>query len=167
MKRIATVLSLVGALGVGIAGGVYLGSLGLGTVVPAAAQGASATTDTSPSSVEPPTLTTPAEGTAETFATPEVNSSGQTFGVVSPDGLEAFLADGEGLPDLILVVGDAGKEGYVERAVLVPDQETLPDSPKDAVAYTLEQQRTISTFPVYASDGVTQVDTFTLTPTKS
>lgn len=112
------------------------------------------------------TAVTP-DGTSEDALIPTaVNASGMTYGVLRPEVAVASIngqaVSREELPDLILVVGDAGHEGYVYRSVLVPDPKSLPKSPSEAVAFTQAQARAAKTFPVYESDGLTQIDTFTL-----
>lgn len=150
VKRTLTTLSLVVALGIGVGIGVYVGTRGFGTSAPAAAESAP-TPDGSSEDALPETRT---------------NADGLTYGVLRPEPTEAYL-NGEAVsdldvPDLILVVGDKGREGYVYRSAILPDPESLPTSPEEAVAYTQAQARAAKTFPVYTSDGVTQIDTYTV-----
>jgi hypothetical protein len=79
-----------------------------------------------------------------------VNGSGQTFGSL----LHASSA--ADTPDLVLVVGDRGVEGYVYGAEL---NDPPPGSPEEALR---DNGATSVVLTVYLSDGVTPVDTFTV-----
>lgn len=83
----------------------------------------------------------------------EVNDAGQTFGSL-------YMRDAYGAeaPDLILVEGEAGKEGYVYASDF--DGEELPADPEKAAAITGKDPEFI---PVYLADGVTQIDVFKIT----
>ena len=88
----------------------------------------------------------------------EINENGQTYGT-TPDSV--YLED---YPDLISVIGDNGKQGYIYKEDYIGD---LPDSPEDAEKIAEAQHngtyepRTVN---VYASDGKTVIDTFTEKP---
>lgn len=152
LKRAVVVLSLGLSLGAGAAVGVYLGSHGIGTSAPAAAaDGAQEAAGGSVRDDLPPTRT---------------NEFGKTYGALNLETVAAYYNGADpstlDLPDLILVVGDGGREGYVDRAVLVPDRESLPGSPNEAVEWSQARARaTPQTFPVYEPDGVTEIDTLT------
>lgn len=65
------------------------------------------------------------------------------------------------IPDLVAVVGDKGVEGFAESKYILGTGEPAPRSPAEA----LEMQRSraaTTVVPVYADDGVTIVDTFTI-----
>lgn len=85
----------------------------------------------------------------------EVNENGQTYGT---DVESPYIDD---LPDLMSVIGDHGKQGYVYRDELLGDP---PSSPEEA----LEQQKSIENgtytpkvYNVYEADGETIIDTLT------
>lgn len=88
----------------------------------------------------------------------EINENGQTYGS-APDSVYP-----EDFPDLISVIGDNGKQGYVYKEDYIGD---LPDSPEEAEKIAEAQHngtyepRTVN---VYASDGKTVIDTFTEKP---
>lgn len=84
-----------------------------------------------------------------------VNANGQTYGTSGDANYP------EDYPDLIAVIGDSGKQGYVYREDFLGD---LAASPEEAV----EIENTIRngtyvprSVKVYDSDGVTVIDTFT------
>lgn len=90
-----------------------------------------------------------------TYVDYEVNENGQTYGkdIDSP-----YVED---LPDLMAVIGDHGKQGYVYRDEFLGDP---PSSPEEAV----EIQKSIENgtyipkvLNVYESDGETIIDTIT------
>lgn len=92
-----------------------------------------------------------------TYVDYEVNENGQTYGT---DIDSPYVED---LPDLMAVIGDHGKQGYVYRDEFLGDP---PSSPEEAV----EIQKSIENgtyipkvYNVYESDGVTIIDTFTET----
>ena len=92
-----------------------------------------------------------------TYVEYEVNENGQTYGT---DIDSPYVED---LPDLMAVIGDHGKQGYVYRDEFLGDP---PSSPEEAV----EIQKSIENgtyipkvYNVYESDGVTIIDTFTET----
>ncbi|QJW38100.1 hypothetical protein [Cellulosimicrobium protaetiae] len=82
-----------------------------------------------------------------------VNAKGQSYG--SMVGREN-LADA---PDLILVVGNDGKEGYAKKEDLLKEP---PSSPEEAVSLT--QKRSSDTIPVYDVNGEEIVDSYTIDP---
>ncbi|WP_454150121.1 hypothetical protein [Microbacterium lacticum] len=91
-----------------------------------------------------------------------VNKNGLTYG----SALNAPSPDEE--PDLIRVVDDAGKEGYVRKVELDDANGATAagrfTSPQEALAWQRERQALDSapTVTVYASDGVTITGTFTI-----
>ena len=92
-----------------------------------------------------------------TYVDYEVNENGQTYGT---DIDSPYVED---LPDLMAVIGDHGKQGYVYRDEFLGDP---PSSPEEAVAIqkSIENGTYIpKVYNVYESDGVTIIDTFTET----
>ena len=92
-----------------------------------------------------------------TYVDYEVNENGQTYGtnIESP-----YVED---FPDLIAVIGDNGKQGYVYMDEFVG---TSPSSPEEAEAQTKSLENgtyTPKVYNVYEADGVTIIDTFTET----
>ena len=88
----------------------------------------------------------------------EINENGQTYGT-TPDSV--YLED---YPDLISVIGNNGKQGYIYKEDYIGD---LPDSPEEAEKIAEAQHNGTDeprTFNVYASDGKTVIDTFTEKP---
>lgn len=83
----------------------------------------------------------------------ETNAAGQTFG--SNFGSSSPERD----PDLILVIGDSGHEGYV-RSIELNGSE--PSSPEEAVRHQAQPGEVVSVLTVYESDGRTAIDTFTI-----
>lgn len=81
------------------------------------------------------------------------NAKNQTFGSVGD------LKDPADEPDLILVVANEGGEGYVLRDQL---NGPMPGSPAEAVAQAKAPQSRV--IPVFVSDGVTKIGTFTIGP---
>jgi hypothetical protein len=82
-----------------------------------------------------------------------VNASGQTYGV----------SNQQGTPDLIAVVVDQGKtQGYVERSELDCASGGQVKSPSEAVTWDETSKNRNITIPVYESDGVTIIGTFTV-----
>lgn len=85
---------------------------------------------------------------------------GRTYGR-TPDGAGMGLGL-ERQPDLVAVRGDHGVEGYVSKESLnAPFLET-PSSPEAALRTQAERRKNPIVLPVFAKDGTTQVDTFTL-----
>ena len=85
-----------------------------------------------------------------------VNESGQTYGA----GLRVMYT--EDLPDLVAVIGDNGKEGYIRKSDFIGYE---PQTPAEAVRITERQDAGLlppEVYPVYLSDGVTEIDTFTV-----
>jgi hypothetical protein len=87
---------------------------------------------------------------ASTLPPIQVNESGQSY------GSEAHASSPEELPDLILVLGDSGRDGYVYAKDL---HQAAPASPEEAVRFQNSGEVVLD---VYLSDGVTKVDTFTI-----
>ena len=84
-----------------------------------------------------------------------VNDYGQTYGT------DYNVTYPENLPDLIGVIGDNGKQGYVYSDEFYCDP---PSSPEEAVKITesmLDGTYEPKVFTVYAVDGKTAIDTFT------
>lgn len=75
-----------------------------------------------------------------------VNENNETYGT---------YIEGESteIPDLILIVGDNGKEGYARKEDLYLKQ---PQTPEEAIEYEKNKKNRI--IPVYKSDGVTVID---------
>jgi hypothetical protein len=89
-----------------------------------------------------------------------VTPDGRTYGK-TPDGAGMGLGL-ERQPDLVAVYGDHGVEGYVSKESLnAPFLET-PSSPEGALRAQAERRKNPIVLPVFAEDGTTQVDTFTL-----
>lgn len=81
-----------------------------------------------------------------------VNASGETYGVTNQ----------QGTPDLIAVVADQGNTGYVEESELNCAGGGDVASPAEALAWDKVSQNRNVSIPVYESDGVTVVGTFTV-----
>lgn len=83
---------------------------------------------------------------------------GRSFGGF-PDSEDAAFED---LPELVAVVGDHGIKGYADKRPLFGEgaEPPSPDS-KEWDDYVIENAKPI-VVPVFASDGVTKVDTFTI-----
>jgi hypothetical protein len=82
-----------------------------------------------------------------------VNASGETYGVRNQ----------QGTPDLIAVVIDQGKtQGYVERSELNCASGGDVKSPAEALTWDETSQNLNVSIPVYESDGVTVIGTFTV-----
>ncbi len=85
----------------------------------------------------------------------EINESGQTYGS-TPDSV--YLED---YPDLIAVIGDNGRQGYIYKEDFIGNP---PDSPEEAEKIAEAQHNGTyvpKTVNVYDSDGKTVIDTFT------
>lgn len=136
MKKstITTGICSVLVAGVGVVGGVVIASsTGLGTSAPASAS-----------------LTQ-----SETLEPLGVNDSGLTYGSL------AGHLNPDDAPDLILVAGNEGRDGYVRKADFF---QPLPASPQEATAQMTARRTSADlTIPVFDVDGVTQIDTFTMT----
>lgn len=95
-----------------------------------------------------------------------VTPDGRTYGTVpvpvDGQGGGQSASDAELMPDLVAVTGDHGRTGYVDSAVLMDDGHEVTN-PQEALEYMRKQARSGPTeLPVYAKDGVTVVDTFTM-----
>lgn len=98
-------------------------------------------------------MTIPIEYKIEKYS---VNANGQTYGA---PGDSPYVED---LPDLMLVVGDNGKEGYVYKDEFLKHPETIEEI--QAYMASLENGTYVpAVYNVYAADGVTVIDTFTET----
>lgn len=83
----------------------------------------------------------------------QVNAHGEVYGP------EIFLAQMGVEADLIQAQGNHGNIGYVKNTDLNIDDDV--QTPSDAI-YTMTAQSFDRTIPVYASDGETVIDTFTV-----
>ncbi|MGK2875492.1 MAG: hypothetical protein ACSLEW_07605 [Nocardioides sp.] len=85
------------------------------------------------------------------------NDQGMTYGAFPSESTQDRAADS---PDLVLVIGDNNVEGYVYNSESFADDEA-PSSPEEAIKQqdSSSGRRVIS---VYADDGKTVVDTFTI-----
>lgn len=93
-------------------------------------------------------LTFPSDALEYPDSSPLVtNDAGETLG--SAENIQRE----QDLPDLVEAIGVNGAEGYVKKADLLAD---IPATPDEAAA----ARPTAKTVSVYASDGVTAVDTF-------
>lgn len=81
------------------------------------------------------------------------NDAGQTYG--SNFGSSSPSQD----PDLVLVIGDQGHEGYVRSSELNGPE---PSSPEEAVKNQARPGEVVAVLTVYESDGRTTIDTFTI-----
>ena len=88
------------------------------------------------------------------------NASGQTYG-------SALVANSpENEPDLILVISDSGRTGYVLKKALDAANGTEASksftSPEQAIAWQNSQALQDRVVAVYSSDGKAQIGTFTV-----
>jgi len=82
-----------------------------------------------------------------------LNASGETYG-------SAQYAQPGQEPDLILVVGDQGRTGYVTAEDFAGPEVS---NPEEASRYMeSDYARNGVVVPVYAADGTTQIDVFTI-----
>lgn len=81
------------------------------------------------------------------------NSFGQTYG----SNIESTSPEQD--PDLVLVIGDHGHEGYVRSSELY---ELAPTSPAEAVRDQSQAGEVVAELTVYERDGRTAIDTFTI-----
>lgn len=82
---------------------------------------------------------------------------GLTYGKILPgDG----TVPADVMLDLVAAGGDSGKAGYVRESDLLSGL-SEPTSPDEAVAMAAQSRRP-RTVPLYASDGRTVIDTFTI-----
>lgn len=93
---------------------------------------------------------TPGTESPPLYQPPAVNTHGQTYG----SALGAMSIDQ--VPDLVQVYDNEGQTGYARKADVFPT--TLPKSPEEALAI----RPTPRTVPVYASDGITVIGTYTV-----
>ncbi|MDM4762784.1 hypothetical protein QT381_07165 [Galbitalea sp. SE-J8] len=129
---------------------------GVGVLVIAGAAGAFATVG--------PTLLAPAGVSAapgvDTSPMPNpqyaVNANGQSYGSAA----DANSPDTE--PDLIGVVADNGKTGYVLKTELAEADGSNITSPEEAVKWENGGAKVNHTVDVYESDGTTVIGTFTV-----
>lgn len=104
----------------------------------------------------PPTKTSVPSG-----KTQDGRSFGPALVPTGPDGGEFSAESDKDQPDLIAVQGDNGRKGYVVFKDLMWEPEI--NSPEDAARYMeARKQDGPRVLPVYAEDGVTQIDSFTL-----
>lgn len=137
-RRIVTILCAGVAGSLGIAGGVLLGVNGVGTSQSASASSTQETIAYQDSTIEVSPLAK--------------NEAGLTYGSSLGRGTP------EAAPDLVEVIGNDGKTGYVHKEHLFPE---LPESPAEALALSARSSGEF-TVPVFESDGTTQIDTFTV-----
>lgn len=87
----------------------------------------------------------------------KINSNGKTYG----SGSAALYV--EDMPDLMRVIGDNGKEGYVYTSEVIGDP---PASPEEAIRIQEENEAKGYTptevLNVYDSEGNNVIDTFTI-----
>lgn len=76
-----------------------------------------------------------------------VTEDGRTYGAVPPFGSDNMIEEKD-FPDLVAVQGDHGIQGFAERKAMSKE----PAAGQSVVV------------PVYAEDGVTKVDTYTIGP---
>lgn len=79
-----------------------------------------------------------------------LNAAGQTYG--SAAGVEW-----EAIPDLVLVIMDNGREGYVQRDLVFPP-------PASSLAEAVDTRAAVGRINATAEDGKTVIGTFTLDP---
>ena len=117
-------------------------------------------TQTYLASAEDPPTKAESQATATESTPPPAGTTkdGRTYGPLLPEGKTA----GEVVPDLVSVVGDHGIEGYADSAVVLGDDKNGPASPAEALAQQASKASSPVVTPVFAKDGVTQIDTFTL-----
>jgi hypothetical protein len=95
-------------------------------------------------------------------STGEVSSGltkdGRTYGplLTSKDGLH------EKVPDLVSIEGDNGELGYADSDAVFGEDQPAPSSPEQALLLQAAQAKHPTVVPVFSSDGVTQIDTFTI-----
>lgn len=138
MSRRLWLAAMAGGALVGLSLGVLVGVNGLGLAAPAAADLLPEDRVTDGYVSLPPL---------------KVNTSGQTYGSLIGRGTSL-----ESAPDLVEVIGNNGKLGYVEKIHFFGEVPTTPDEVAAANARADE----LLVVPVFASDGKTKVDTFTL-----
>lgn len=85
-----------------------------------------------------------------------VNQDGLTYGADKQE----LLIDIEDCPDLQLVVGDNGFEGYCYKNELWDF--SSPSCPEEALRLQEERKNTNKIINVYKNDGKTIIDTFTM-----
>lgn len=160
-KTIAVVAMAAGLLGAAFGTAVARGTLASESE-PLASESSLPTIDLGPG--------LPADGSSEpTTVIRGRTPDGRTYGTtpVPQQGQSGQSVDEGPLPDLVAVIGDHGKEGYVVSADLEAEPEV--GNPEEALAYMAElKKRGPIRLPVYSDDGVTVVDTFTIgTPAHS
>lgn len=89
-------------------------------------------------------------------ATYPVNDKGQTFG----SAMSAQSPSEE--PELIEVIANSGKKGYAYKSAL--DEGSSFKTPEEALAWQKSKGNRPTVIPVYESDGVTRIGTFTHFP---
>ena len=113
---------------------------------------------------QPPVYDADGNPVPHEYVTYEVNDNGQTYGspVTSPDSM-VYLED---YPELMRVQGDHGITGYVYTAEWLADD---IHTPEEACAYMEAMYKSLAmgtyqpkSYTVYAADGKTAVDTFTV-----
>lgn len=97
------------------------------------------------------------QGASSTGPKYSVNERGQSYGRVPMDRDRLRTAD---MPELVAVVGNSGREGYARATDLFGTEEDDPRTPEEALRQQ-ENSKSVG-IPVFAADGVTVVDSFTL-----
>lgn len=90
----------------------------------------------------------------------DTTPDGRTYGK-TPAGTGMGIGV-ERQPDLVAVDGDHGVNGYVSKELLNAPFLHMPKSPAEALKEQAEKARNPTVLPVFAADGTTQVDTFTM-----
>lgn len=87
-----------------------------------------------------------------------LTKDGRTYGplLTSADGKN------EKAPDLVSVEGDHGKLGYADSDTVLGENEPAPSSPEEALRLQSERAKNPVVIPVFAEDGITKIDTFTI-----
>lgn len=89
-----------------------------------------------------------------------ITPNGLTYGKIPSAGADGLLPL-DHLPDLVAVIGDGGKSGYVLADELLNDGVASPDEALAANQSNRERPRVLQ---VFDKDGVTVIDRFTLDP---
>lgn len=86
-----------------------------------------------------------------------VNDDGQTVGRVPDPGPSGGAVPIDEMPDLVAVVGDSGVNGYARLTDLLGEE---PADPSEALA--AQDSQGDHKIPVFAEDGRTRIDWFTI-----
>jgi hypothetical protein len=82
-------------------------------------------------------------------------ADGRTYGTLPTNDEPLAVSD---VPDLVAVVGENGVDGYITKDAFIGGE--APQSPEEALKWQASASST--TVPVYAEDGTTVVDSFTI-----